>query len=266
MAIYDCIIYFDEDLIVDMRLNILNNFVDKFVIVEATRDHAGRQKRLNFNINNFKKFRHKILYHVVEDIPETVEKYKKGWSTNFFRENFHRDAIAKPIQNCDPNDLILISDADEIPNFESLMKYKLKKFALLSQRNFYYKLNLQSENEWLGTCVCYKKFLKSPQWLRNKRFLRRGFLRRIFNKTQLIQNGGWHFSFLKTPEKILEKMESYGHGELSDKADISKIKKSIDSKEFFINTNIKLKKVQIDETYPDYINKNQGLLSDWIVK
>ena len=78
MAIYDCIIYFDEDLIVDMRLNILNNFVDKFVIVEATRDHAGRQKRLNFNINNFKKFRHKILYHVVEDIPEIVEKYKKS--------------------------------------------------------------------------------------------------------------------------------------------------------------------------------------------
>ena len=113
-----------------------------------------------------------------------IFSFRDWWSNNFFRENFHRDAIAKPIQNCDPNDLILISDADEIPNFESLMKYKLKKFALLSQRNFYYKLNLQSKNEWLGTSVCFKKYLKSPQWLRNKRFLRRGFLRRIFNKTQ----------------------------------------------------------------------------------
>ena len=266
MKVYDCCIFFDENLMLDIRFNILNDHVDKFVIVEATRDHSGNQKKLNFDINNFKKFKDKIIYHVVEDIPKEVKNYKKGWSPNFYRENFHRDSISKALDKCDPDDLILISDADEIPNFDAINKNKIKKYALLKQRNFYYKLNLQSENIWLGTSVCYKKYLKSPQWLRNKRFLRRGFLRRIFNKTQLIQNGGWHFSFLKTPEKILEKMESYGHGELSDKADISKIKKSIDSKEFFINTNIKLKKVQIDETYPDYINKNQEMLSNWIAK
>ena len=266
MKVYDCCIFFDENLMLDIRFNILNDHVDKFVVVEATRDHSGKQKKLNFDINNFKKFKDKIIYHVVEDIPKEVKNYKKGWSTNFYRENFHRDSISKAIDNCDPNDLILISDADEIPNFDAINKNKIKKYALLKQRNFYYKLNLQSENIWLGTGICYKKFLKSPQWLRNKRFLRRGFLRRIFNKTQLIPNGGWHFSFLKTPEKIFKKMESYGHGELRDKADVSRIKKCIDSKEFFINTNIKLKKVQIDETYPDYIKKNQDLLSNWIVK
>ena len=153
MAIYDCIMYFNEDLILDLRFNILDKYVDKFVIVEGTRDHSGKDKKLNFSRSNFKKFEKKIIYHVVEDIPKTVQNYKKGWSPNFYRENFHRNAISKPIEKCEPNDLILISDADEIPNFESIKNNKIKKFALLSQRNFYYKLNLQSSNDWLGTDI-----------------------------------------------------------------------------------------------------------------
>ena len=186
MKIYDCCIYFDENLMLDMRFNILNEHVDKFVVVEATRDHSGNPKKLNFDINNFQKFKEKIIYHVVEDIPQEVKNYKKGWSPNFYRENFHRDSISKAIENCDPEDLILISDADEIPNFDAINSSKIKKFALLRQKNFYYKINLQSENEWLGTGVCYKKYLKSPQWLRNKRFLRRGFLRSFFLKHKLL--------------------------------------------------------------------------------
>ncbi len=264
MAVYDCLMYFNEDFILDLRFNILNDFVDKFVIVEATRDHAGREKKLNFDINNFQKFKHKIIYYVVEDIPEVVENYKKGWSPNFYRENYHRDSISKAIQKCEPNDLVLISDADEIPNLEYLKKNKIKNYALFSQKNFYYKLNLQSDNQWLGTGVCYKKYLKSPQWLRNKRFMRRGFIRRLFFKTQIIPNGGWHFSFLKTPEEILKKMQSYGHGELNDKTDIENIKKSIYSKQFFINPSIKLKKVEIDKNFPDYIYTNKKNFLDWI--
>ena len=264
MKIYDCCIYFDENLMLDMRFNILNEHVDKFVVVEATRDHSGNSKKLNFDINNFQKFKEKIIYHVVEDIPQEVINFKKGWSPNFYRENFHRDSISKAIENCDPEDLILISDADEIPNFDAINSSKIKKFALLRQKNFYYKINLQSENEWLGTGVCYKKYLKSPQWLRNKRFLRRGFLRRLFFKTQIINNGGWHFSFLKTPEDIIKKMNAYGHGELAFKADKQKIEDSIKSKEFFINPKVKLKRVPIDKTYPKYINNNLSIFKNWI--
>ncbi len=265
MAVYDCSMYFNEDLILDLRFNILNKYVDKFVVVEATRDHAGNEKKLNFNINDFQKFKDKIIYHVVEDIPKVVDDYKKGWSKNFFRENYHRNSISKAIEMCDPNDLILISDADEIPNFESLEKYKVKSFALFSQKNYYYKLNLQSDDKWLGTGICYKKFLKSPQWLRNKRFMRRGFLRKLFFKTQIIYNGGWHFSFLKTPEEIVKKMKSYGHGELNNKINIKDINDSILSKKFFINPNIKLNTVEIDENFPEYIYKNKKNFSDWIV-
>ena len=264
MKIYDCCIYFDENLMLDMRFNILNEHVDKFVVVEATRDHSGNSKKLNFDIKNFQKFKEKIIYHVVEDIPQEVINYKKGWSPNFYRENFHRDSISKAIENCDPEDLILISDADEIPNFDAINSSKIKKFALLRQKNFYYKINLQSENEWLGTGVCYKKYLKSPQWLRNKRFLRRGFLRRLFFKTQIINNGGWHFSFLKTPEDIIKKMNAYGHGELAFQVDKQKIEDSIKSKEFFINPKVKLKRVPIDKTYPKYINNNLSIFKNWI--
>ena len=92
--------------------------------------------------------------------------------------------------------------------------------------------------------------------MRNKRFLRRGFLRSLFFKTQIINNGGWHFSFLKTPEDIIKKMNAYGHGELAFKTDKQKIENSIKSKEFFINPKIKLKEVSIDKTYPRYINNN----------
>ena len=104
MKFFDCFMYYDEDLILDIRLNTLNDYIDKFVIVEAKRDHQGNEKKLNFQVDNFKKFEKKIIYHVVEDIPKTVQNYKKGWSPNFYRENFHRNAISKPIEKCEPND------------------------------------------------------------------------------------------------------------------------------------------------------------------
>ena len=264
MSVYDCFMYFDEDLITEIRFNVLNDHVDKFVVVEATRDHAGNPKKLNFDVNKFKKFKEKIIYEVVEDIPEKVEKYKKGWSPNFFRENFHRNAISRALKDCSPNDLILISDADEIPNFEMLNKIKLKNFALFRQKNFLYKLNLMSDENWLGTGICYKKYLQSPQWLRNKRFLRRGFVRRIFFKTQIIENGGWHFTFLKKPEDIVKKMKSYGHGDLKELGDLTNIKKNIEENKFFLNDKINVAKVEINKNLPQFIVDNQDYYKEWI--
>ena len=72
MKLYDCFMYFDEDLVLDLRLNILNDYVDKFVVAEATKDHTGKEKKLNFNINNFSKFKNKITYIVVEDMPTNL--------------------------------------------------------------------------------------------------------------------------------------------------------------------------------------------------
>ena len=264
MNIYDCVMYFDEDLNLDLRFNILDQYVDKFVVVEATRNHAGIKKKLSFNIDKFAKFKKKIIYLIVDDIPEKVESYKKGWSPNFFRENFNRNAISRALTECSPNDLILISDADEIPNLELLKTTKIKRFAIFRQKSFVYKLNLLYVDNWLGSSICYKKYLKSPQWLRNKRFLRRGFLRKIFFKTQIIENGGWHFSFLKTPKDIEKKLKAYAHGEYKDLGNINSIKKDIELKRFFIDPEKNLKKILINETYPPYIIENKDLYSEWI--
>ena len=122
-----------------------------------------------------------------------------------------------------------------------------------------------SDENWLGSSVCYKKYLKSPQWLRNKRFLRRGFIRKLFFKTQIIENGGWHFSFLKNPEDIVKKMKSYGHGDLQSLSDLNFIKKNIAEKKFFLNTDIDLKKVNINEDLPSHIIENKEYYKEWIV-
>ena len=257
--------YFDEDLILELRFNILDKYVDKFVVVEATRDHAGQKKKLNFDINKFIKFKNKINYLIVDDIPEKVEHYKKGCSPNFARENFNRNAISRALTECSQNDLIIISDADEIPNLKVLEEIKIKKFAIFSQKLFFYKLNLFLKDNWLGSSICYKKYLKSPQWLRNKRFSRRGFLRRIFFKTQIIESGGWHFSYLKTTDNIVKKIKSYAHGEFAGIDDVEFIKKNIEMKRFFIFPEKKLKEIPIDYSFPKYIRENKDKLSDWIL-
>mgnify|MGYP006183501165 FL=1 len=265
MKIYDCIMYYDDELTLRLRLNILDKHVDKFVIVEATRDHAGNIKKLNFDKKKFIKFEKKIIYLVVNDIPEKVEFYKKGWSQNFFRENFHRNTISRALTECNPNDLIIISDADEIPNLDILENTKINKFAIFSQSHFCYKINLFQSYNWLGSSICYKKYLKSPQWLRNKRFLRRGFLRKIFFKTQILKHGGWHFSYLKTPEDIAKKVKAYAHGEHIDLGNIDFIKKNIEMNRLFISPEHELFKVPLDDSFPLYLRENKKTFSDWIL-
>ena len=116
MKIYDCFSYWDEDLLLDLRLNILNDYVDYFVIVEGNKTWQNNPKKLQFNIDNYKKFKEKIIYVAVEDMPAGNNPY--------LRENHQRNAIARGILNADEDDLILISDLDEIPN----LKKTLEKF------------------------------------------------------------------------------------------------------------------------------------------
>ena len=82
MKIIDCFMYFDEDLMLDVRLNTLFDHVDKFVICEATLDHAGNSKKLNFDIKKFSKFKNKINYIIVDDLPKIVDNFKKNWHIN----------------------------------------------------------------------------------------------------------------------------------------------------------------------------------------
>ena len=176
--------YFDEDLVLDIRLNTLNDKVSKFIIVEATKNHAGEDKKLNFKIENFSKFKNKINYIVVDDLPINVRPPRKGWHENHARDQFQRNSIAKGYKNCSDDDLIMISDIDEIPNPKKLDEFNIEsKYACFLQKNFQSKINLLniSDEDWPGTKICKKKYLKSPQWLRDIKVKKKPFWK-IFEK------------------------------------------------------------------------------------
>ena len=220
MKLIDCFMYFDEDLVLDIRLNTLGEKVNKFIIVEATKDHAGKDKKLNFKIGDFSKFKEKIHYIVVDDLPINVQSPKKGWHENHSRDQFQRNAIERGFMNLDDNDLIMISDIDEIPNPKKIEEFNIKnKIGCFLQKNFQSKLNLLnvSDGDWSGTKICQKKHLKSPQWLRNLKVKKKSILGIFKNNIQIINNGGWHFSFLKEPESIRNKIISYSHQEYNIK-------------------------------------------------
>ena len=163
MNIYDCFMYFDEDLLLDIRLNSLDKFVKKFVISEATYTHNGSKKKLKFNIDNFKKFKDKIIYIVVEDQPENIKtlnendsEEKKGEKlilNGMARDYFQRENLIKGITDAKNDDLILISDLDEIPFLDNLNLNKINnQIIIFEQKMFYYKLNLLYEDfNWFGT-------------------------------------------------------------------------------------------------------------------
>ena len=145
MKVIDCFTYFDEDMMLEIRLATLFDYVDKFVICEATLDHAGNEKKLNFDINKFKKYEKKIEYIVVDDLPKVVKSFKKHWHTAHARDQFQRNALLRGLANCDPNDIIMISDLDEIPNPLKIKEFGINdKLGCFAQINFLTKFNLKN--------------------------------------------------------------------------------------------------------------------------
>ena len=105
MKLIDCFMYFDENLVLDIRLNTLNDSVDKFVIAESTMDHAGNKKRLNFDIKEFSKFKNKIEYLVIEDLPKEVRDFKKDWKSAHLRDQLQRNSLQKGYKECEDEDI-----------------------------------------------------------------------------------------------------------------------------------------------------------------
>jgi len=271
MKLYDSFMYFDEDLVLDLRLNILNNYVDKFVIAEATKDHTGKDKKLNFNINNFSKFKNKISYIIVEDMPTNLKFYKKNWPVHHLRDQHQRNALARGYEDSNDEDLIMISDIDEIPDPNKIKIFDVKnKYACFIQKNFQSKINLLniSDKNWMGTKIIKKKYIKSPQWLRNIKTAKPSFWK--FYKPrqpQLIYDGGWHFSFLKNPKGISKKIQSYSHSEYNKSiyTDEKKIAERINNRIDIFDRNFKYEKIDIDDTFPKYILENINKYKDWII-
>jgi len=267
MAIYDCFQYFNEDHVLDLRLNILNDKVDYFVISESTKTHQGNSKKLNFDIKIFSKFKHKIKY-IVADFNKNIHfmEHKGGESVI---EQHQRNALSEGLITASDNDMIILSDSDEVPDLSKLNQIKTRtKFTAFSQKMFMYKLNLQNldESNWIGSKLVLKKYLPLPQKLRDLKFKDYPFWR-IDKISHQIISGGWHFSFLHKPSDIALKIKSYSHGEFNkdEFIDEKKIKEKIANNEDIFDRGFELKKIEIDESYPRFIRENKSKLKDWIL-
>jgi len=295
MKIFDCFMYFDEDVVLDVRLNFLNKYVDKFVIVESEYNHKGEKRAPQFNINKFSEFRNKIIYILKKDIPKGIEPiingddhnevYRKSIFNAWKRENLQRNNIMDGLNDAYPEDWVIISDLDEIPNLKKINLKKIKrKIVLFKQDMMYYKFNLKLDDfVWIGTKACKLKYLQSPQWLRDIKCKNFGwwridtlFSKKKYQNMEFIENGGWHFSYLKTPEEVEKKLKSYLHHIDYDTnpLGIEKIKKIMDDKNTIYNLKVDQKENKFDSKnklikiannkLPSYIFENLDKFNNWI--
>ena len=292
MKIFDCTTFYNEKMMMDVRFNVLNHYVSKFIVVESTFSHSGKKKKLNFNIDDYPKFKDKIIYLVIDHEP--IELIKK--------ENLELDSVSKRlnslkrieqsynymtkgIKDASDDDLIMLSDNDEIPDLSKLNLDKIENnFVIFEQLFFYYKFNLLYDRmSWYGTKGCKKKKLKKFSTLRNIKNKKYPFWRldTIFSDTKqknvrIIKNGGWHFTNLKTPDELFEKLSNFGHHDEFEKLNITieSLKDKINKKEVFYNhfadkeiknkwsDSYKLKK--IDNSFlPKYLNDNHEKFNEW---
>ena len=295
MKIFDCFMYFDEEVVLEVRLNTLDKFVDYFVIVESKFTHKGDPRDLRFSQKKFEKFKDKIIYLIHDEESKDIEiinynddekeKSRKYILNAYCRENAQRNYIQKGLAHAEENDLILISDVDEIPNLLDFNFNKIKeKIILFKQDMFYYKFNLYLPNLlWTGTKACKKKHLINPQWLRNVKDRKYPFYRidTIFSKNKYksikyINSGGWHFTNIKTSKEIQYKLKSYLHHREFDVSPLSinQIDEIIKNKKAIYNLNVdksinkfehgnKLEKFEFNKL-PAYIQKNKDNFKDWI--
>jgi len=286
----------DEKMILDIRLNVLNEYVDHFVIVESKYKHNGDIKNKNFDINQFSKFKNKITYIYLDkeskgllptDIKNDEDKKNKNLLHNtYLRENYQRNMISEGISEANKKDFIIIGDIDEIPNLKNLnFEEKENKLFIFRQMMFYYKLNLfYKELIWTGSRACKKGKLKSPQWLRNVKNKKYPMWRidTLFSKNKyiniaLIDNGGWHFTNMKSPKDIFIKFNSFLHNvdfKLSG-LNLDDIKKMVSQKKILYdhfadqrkidkwNSTVVLKPVEISYL-PEYIIQNKDKFKDWL--
>ena len=295
MKIFDCFMYFDEEMILDLRLNILNSHVVYFIIVESRYNHKGEKRKLLFNKEKFIKYRDKIIYLVHDEVPSKVKRINdeddEKTQTNkyimnaLYRENAQRNYIINGLNNANNEDIILISDVDEIPKIDKFEFNKVNnKIILFRQDMFYYKFNLCLPNfKWTGTKACRKKDLISPQWLRNIKEKKYPFFRldtffsdKKYTDIKIVNDGGWHFSNIKTAKAIEHKLKSYLHHKEFDDVPLSikeidqlvQNKKAIydlkvDKRVNKIGNGVALEKFEISKL-PNHIISNQKKFKDWI--
>ena len=227
MKIFDCTTFYSEHLMMDVRFNVLNEYVHKFIVSESTFSHSGKPKKLNFDINNYPKFKDKIIYVIIDKEPNDIIRIEDKLlttvdkrSNSLKRINLSYNYMVKSLDIVLDNDLIILSDNDEIPNLGSKkFKNSNKDIFIFKQLFFYYKFNLLYDLvPWYGSKAAKKKKLLSMSWLKNLKNKQYPFWRldTLFSNNKyinldIINDGGWHFTNLKTPEELYQKLTNFGH-------------------------------------------------------
>ena len=284
MKIIDSTTYFEEDMMVDLRLNILNDYVDHFIISEAKYSHSGAKKEINFDKNKFPKFKDKITHLIIENDPTESNNELNDRSKSIKRLSYQRDYILSALSDFSKDDYIIYSDNDEIPNLKDFdLKKNKSKIVIFQQTLFYYKFNLGLPKiKWFGSKACKIKDLLSISNLREIKNKKYNFFRidTLFSNQKyidlkIIKNGGWHFSNFKTIDELERKF-------LNDE-NHSEFEKNMNSKDDIIyNYNNKLinynhnadkksenrfKKTKLEnldnEILPKYVIENQKKYLDW---
>ena len=289
--------FFDEEMLLDLRLNIMDKYVDKFVITEATYTHSGSAKKLIFDIEKFSKFKDKIIYIVVDKQPSDLfeidesdndkqdTRGQKLILNGYKRDNYQRQMAQQALNNVEPEDWIIINDIDEIPNLKNVDMRKIKnKLLIFKQQMFYYKFNLLYPSvQWFGSRACKKKNFLSPQWLRNIKHkayplwrLDIIFSEKKYNGIFYVHDGGWHFTNIKSPEDIEKKLLNYTHHDEFVKSKLKledlrkKIKEkkiiydhSVDQSEYKWGTDTILRTIELSNM-PDYLRENYKKYVNWL--
>ena len=297
MKIYDCFQFFDEEMLLDLRLNIMSKYVDKFIITEATYTHNGKPKKINFDIKKYSKFKEKIIYIVVDSQPpDLYEIYDSDNDKNdrrgqklilngYKRDNYQREMAAGSLKNIEPEDWIIINDIDEIPNLENINFKKIKnKIIIFKQQVFYYKFNLlYPDIPWHGSKACKKKDFISPQWLRNLKHKKYPLWRldTILSKKKYsniihIDDGGWHFTNIKSAADIEKKLLNYTHHYEFEQSglDINDLRKKISEKKIIYDHGVDQRQPKWDsektltkislKNMPTYMRENYKKYINWL--
>ncbi len=292
MRIIDTTTFFEENMLMDIRFNILDPYVSKFIVCESKYTHSGKIKNINFDINDYPKFKDKIIHLVLENEPnnlikkEILDPHEKRLNS-INRIKFQRNQIMTVLKEFEPDDYIFYSDNDEIPNLKNFNLHQIKKkFVIFNQQMFYYKFNLSlPELNWYGSKACKLKYLKDIDFLRNIKNREYSYFRldTFFsnhkqNSVEIIENGGWHFSNLKTHKELEKKYlndENHAEYELQN-ISLSDIESNV--KRQIVPYNHKAKKDSVDRykttrldkvntnVLPQYLSNNLDKFDDWIAK
>lgn len=273
--IYDCFTFFNELDLLEIRLNELWGVVDKFVLVEATKTHQKQIKPLHYleNKNRFIKFSDKIIHIIVDNYPTFFTNFR--FPTTWDYEMNQRNGISKGLKNCKPDDVIIISDIDEIPRPEKILQYKdIPGIKVFKQNMYYYFcncINISEDDYWYGSVMTHFNNFATPQDYRQVAIMknRRDIKKRLKLKQEItqklgnqeivvVENGGWHFSYSGGVEKIIEKLESFAHSEYNKNKykNREKILRAINTGADIFGRNFCYNYVKLDETFPKYLIQN----------